>query len=60
MFMLIILIAGRSVLDEADFSLTGIVLLGGWTYWVAALGAAARVYQHELFRADESTEKLVV
>ena len=57
-FLLIVFIAGKSAMDT-DFSLGGIVLLGGWAYWASALGAAALVYQHELFRPDESAGTLV-
>jgi hypothetical protein len=58
-FLFILFIAAKAMLGKRDFSLTGIILLYGWTYWVAALGAAAWVYQHELFRPDESAETLV-
>lgn len=56
-FLLIVGIAGKSAMD-GGFSLGGILLLGGWAYWAAALGAAALVYQQELFRPDESVEAL--
>ncbi|WP_345050358.1 hypothetical protein [Hymenobacter glaciei] len=56
-FLLIVFIAGKSVVNE-DFSLTGIVLLGGWAYWLAALGAAALVYKQGLFRTDNSGDDI--
>ena len=54
LFLLVALAASKSAGD--NFSLTGIVYMGGWAYWATALGAAALLYQQELFRPDASAE----
>ncbi len=58
LFLLVVFAACECVLNEVDFSLSGILLLGGWAYWVAALGAAALVYRQHLFRPAASARPL--
>jgi hypothetical protein len=58
LFLLVVFAAGKSVLDDVDFSLSGVLLLGGWAYWVAALGATALVYRQHLFRPDAAAKLL--
>ncbi|GAB3650670.1 hypothetical protein GCM10027594_25930 [Hymenobacter agri] len=55
LFVLVAFAAGISADD--DFSLLGVLYLGGWAYWLAALGAAAIVYRQELFRPAETDEQ---